>query len=144
MTVPGLLYKPLMEAYCGATLGKMACGIKVIDGQGKKLSLLNAYARYLPFLAAAVIGLVNQLVLFSLPAFQSAESFTEIAQAQQEKTLLDILGTVVNIFVVIECIVAAFTVRKRALHDMLAESFCVYKEPKAGQNTDTAAGNVTC
>lgn len=120
-----------MESFCGATLGKMACGIKVVDGQGKKLSLLNAYARYLPFLAAAVIGLVNALVLFSLPAFQSAESFMEIAQAQQEKTLLDILGTVVNIFVFIECVVAAFTFRKRALHDMLAESSCVYKEPRA-------------
>jgi hypothetical protein len=31
--------------------------------------------------------------------------------------------------VLIECIFASFTSRKRALHDMMAESFCVYKEP---------------
>ena len=144
ITVPSLLYKPLMEAYCGATLGKMACGIKVIDSQGKKLSLLNAYARYLPFLATAVIGLVNGLVLFSLPAFKSATTLMEMAEVQQQKSLLDILGTVVNIFVLIECIVAAFTFRKRALHDMLAESFCVYKEPKAVQNVGVPAGDATC
>jgi len=144
ISLPYLFYKPLMESFCGATLGKMACGIKVIDSQGKKLSLLNAYARYLPFLAGAAIGLVNSLVLFSLPEFQSAESFMEIAQARQGRTLLDIIGIVVNIFVVIECIVAAFSYRKRALHDMLAESFCVYKEPKAELNTDAAVGDGAC
>jgi hypothetical protein len=51
----------------------------------------------------------------------------EIGQAQKENFLAP-LGTGLNVLVMIECIVAAFTLRKRALHDMLAESFCVYKE----------------
>jgi len=51
----------------------------------------------------------------------------EISQAQQGNFLAP-LGTGVNVLVMIECIVAAFTFRKRALHDMLADSFCVYKE----------------
>lgn len=33
------------------------------------------------------------------------------------------------VLVLIDCVVAAFSFRKRALHDMLAESYCVYKEP---------------
>ena len=43
LSVPGFFYKPLMEAFCGATLGKMSCGIKVTDPKGKKLSLFYAY-----------------------------------------------------------------------------------------------------
>jgi uncharacterized RDD family membrane protein YckC len=128
ISLPGLVYKPLMESYFGATLGKMACRIKVIDDNGKKLSLAVAYVRFLPFLASAVITLVSQVILFSLPQFESIKSFVELGQAQ-EKGFLSALGTLVNIFIIIECVIAAFTFRKRALHDMLAESFCVYKEP---------------
>ena len=125
--VPSLIYKPFMESFFGATLGKMACGIKVIDDNGKKLSLFGAYVRYFPFLIQAGVALAGQLILFSSEQFQSATSMMELNQAQQGNPL-SLLGTIVYALVLIECIVAAFTFRKRALHDMLAESFCVYKE----------------
>ena len=128
VSVPGLLYKPLMEAYCGATLGKMACGIRVVDGRGEKLSVFYAYVRAFPFLLATCVGLASQLVLFSSPAFQDASSLQELAEAQS-KGFLDVVSTIVNVLTVVDCIFAAFTFRKRALHDMLAESYCVYREP---------------
>ncbi|MHC4158658.1 MAG: RDD family protein [Planctomycetota bacterium] len=128
ISLPGLVYKPFMESYFGATLGKMACRIKVIDDNGKKLSLLCAYVRFLPFFASAVISLVGQVILFSSPQFESVRSFVELGQSQ-ERGFLDALNSLVGIFIIIDCVVAAFTFRKRALHDMLAESFCVYKEP---------------
>ncbi len=126
-SLPGLIYKPFMESFFGATLGKMACGIKVIDDNGKKLSLFGAYVRFFPFLLLTGITLAGQLILFLSPQFQSATSFVEIGQAQQGNFLAPI-STVVNVLMLIECVFAAFTLRKRALHDMLAESFCVYKE----------------
>ncbi|MHC4206510.1 MAG: hypothetical protein ACYSTT_17800, partial [Planctomycetota bacterium] len=52
----------------------------------------------------------------------------EIGEAQKVN-FLSLIGLIVYLLVLIECIFAAFTYRKRALHDMLAESFCVYKEP---------------
>jgi uncharacterized RDD family membrane protein YckC len=127
ISVPGLLYKPFMESFFGATLGKMSCKIKVIDDNGKKLSLFGAYVRFFPFLIQAGVALAGQLILFSSEEFQSATSMMELNQAQQANPL-SLLGTIVYALVLIECIVAAFTFRKRALHDMLAESFCVYKE----------------
>jgi uncharacterized RDD family membrane protein YckC len=68
------------------------------------------------------------VILFSSPQFESVRSFVELGQAQ-ERGFVDALSTLVGIFIIIECVFAAFTFRKRALHDMLAESFCVYKEP---------------
>ena len=127
-SLPGLIYKPFMESYFGATLGKMSCKIKVIDDNGKKLSLLNAYIRFFPFLLSAGVALAGQLILFSSPEFQSATTMMEIGEAQQGSFLV-VISYPVNILILIDCIVVAFTFRKRALHDMMAESFCVYKEP---------------
>ena len=128
VSVPGLLYKPLMEAYCGATLGKMACGIRVMDAKGEKLSVFYAYVRAFPFLLSTCVELARQLILFSLPAFQEATSFAEIGQVQSE-TFLNMVSPIVSVLILVDCVVVAFTFRKRALHDMLAESFCVYREP---------------
>ena len=127
ISLPGLIYKPFMESFFGATLGKMSCKIKVIDDNGKKLSLFGAYVRYFPFLISTGVTLAGQLIVFSSPQFQSATSMMEIGQAQQGN-FLSLIGLIVSVLVVIECVFAAFTFRKRALHDMLAESFCVYKE----------------
>jgi uncharacterized RDD family membrane protein YckC len=128
-SLSALIYKPFMESFFGATLGKMSCGIKVIDDNGRKLSLLGAYFRFFPFLIQHGINLTGQLIVFSSPQFQSATSWIEIGQAQQGN-FLDPVGKIVGLLILIECVFAAFTFRKRALHDMLAESFCVYKEPK--------------
>lgn len=128
VSLPGLIYKPVMESFFGATLGKMSCKIKVIDEDGKKLSLLSAYIRFFPFLLSAGVALAGQLILFSSSQFQSATSWVEITQVQQS-SFLDVIRYPVNILVLIDCICVAFTFRKRALHDMMAESYCVYKEP---------------
>ena len=127
-SLPGLIYKPLMESFYGATLGKMSCKIKVIDDNGRKISLFNAYIRFFPFFLSAGVTLAGQLILFSSPQFQSATSWIEISQAQQGSFLV-VISYPVSALVLIDCIVVAFTFRKRALHDMMAESFCVYKEP---------------
>lgn len=134
--LPSFLYKPLMESFYGATVGKMACGIKVIDNAGHKLDLGTAYLRALPFLLSNFMGTIQSLMLYSSPEFQSATTFEEIGQLQQLGSL-DIIVFVVNLFVLADCIFAAFTYRKRALHDMLAGSYCVYKENLAQQNYST-------
>ena len=127
-TLPFFFYKPMMESFQGATLGKMACGIKVVDDIGKKLSLFRAYTRALPFLVAAGFSLAYELLRLSTPEFQAAATWIEAAQVKPP-SLLTLVNMVVGLFVIIDCVFVAFTLRKRALHDMLAESYVVYKEP---------------
>ncbi len=128
MSVPGFLYKPLMESLLGATLGKMACGIKVINGQGQRLGLFYAYARAFPFLLAAGVALASQLALYSAPGFDSAKTLADMAQVKTSG-YWHAVNTLVTLLILVDCIVVAFTPRKRALHDLLADSYCVYKEP---------------
>jgi len=126
--VPWLIYKPFMESFYGATLGKMACGIRVMNAAGEKLSLGTAYVRFLPFLISAIFSLASTLVLFGTLGFESARTFMEIGELQRGFSLRPI-KTLLNLFVMVDCVVAGFSFRKRALHDMMAGSFCVYKEP---------------
>lgn len=125
--IPGFIYKPFMESFFGATLGKMACKIRVINKHGEKLTLGAAYIRFLPFLLSAIVGLVGVFILFSSSEFKNATTFLEIGQLQQRNPIKPI-NTIVNLFVFVDCVFIAFTRRKRAIHDMMARSFCVFKQ----------------
>lgn len=126
IVLPALVYTPFMHSFYGATLGKMACGLKVIDGSGKKLTLRAAYLRFLPWLILSLMGLTGLLILFSSAAFESASTMADIRQLRGGGRL-GIIDMTLCFFMLADCIVLAFTHRKRAIHDMMARSFCVYK-----------------
>jgi len=68
----------------GATLGKMAVGIKVVRGDGERISFLRAFCRYLATIVSSLILMIG-------------------------------------------FIMAAFTERKQALHDMMCDTLVVDK-----------------
>jgi len=68
----------------GATLGKMAVGIKVVRGHGERISFLRAFCRYLATIVSSLILMIG-------------------------------------------FIMAAFTERKQALHDMMCDTLVVDK-----------------
>lgn len=125
ITIPGLLYKPFMESKYGATLGKMACKIKIIDYNGQNLSLAKAYIRFIPYLLSSIVSLLVLISVYTLTEFQTA-SIMEIGQLQN-KSPFNLLNTLVSIFILIDCLIVAFNNQKRAVHDLLANSYCIYK-----------------
>jgi uncharacterized RDD family membrane protein YckC len=133
ITLPCFLYKPVMESRYGATLGKMACGIRVIDGIGQKITLEAAYFRFLPFLLISIPGTIQNISLYMSPEFESAKTLKEITQLQQPGPLNTFILLAI-FFLLADCIFAAFTYRKRTLHDMLVGSYCVYKQSQLQQS----------
>ena len=123
---PKLLYKPIMESIFGATFGKMICKIRVLNDEGNKLSIAMAYVRFFPFLIATLAGLALSAWMYSQPNFQDPEFQLNMIK---NPTFLIILLFVVTfgLFSNLDCLFAAFTERKRAIHDMMAGSYCVYK-----------------
>jgi len=126
VSIPGFVYKPFMESRYGATLGKMACGLRVIDQHGRRLSIVAAYERFLPPLVRAVVSLITIVWVFSAPQFQAVSSFLELGRLMQQSPVNQ-LSTILSFVVLIDCVTAAFTNRKRAIHDMIAGSYCVWK-----------------
>lgn len=124
LSIPSLIYKPLMESFKGATLGKMACNLRVIDASGNNLALGPAFLRSSPNLMALFVGIMGYALLFSNRDFLEAKTFMDFIQIRQSDSL-STASLVVECFVLIDCITVAFTAHNRAIHDFLANSYCV-------------------
>jgi uncharacterized RDD family membrane protein YckC len=62
--VVGWLYFALMESSArGATVGKMAVGVRVVTGAGERLSFLNATGRYFAKIISALILLIGFIMV---------------------------------------------------------------------------------
>ena len=126
LLIPLLLYKPLMESFFGATLGKMACGLRVIDGRRERLSLVAAYVRFIPRLVSIGMGLWIIVPLFGSPEFAGVSTMAELAELVSKRPSM-VIEDIVNLLVVFDHGIVALTYRKRAIHDMMAGSYCVYE-----------------
>ena len=125
LPVIAAIYKPFMEYKYGATLGKMAVKIKVVDLDYKAIDLGTAIKRYIPWILVNVVSLVTIYLTFSNPAFIDAESFMEVGLLQQENGY-DTYVNVANLAVLISVIFVAFDKEKQGLHDRLADTYCIY------------------
>jgi uncharacterized RDD family membrane protein YckC len=124
ISLPSFIYKPFMESLKGATLGKMACGLRVIDENGGNLPLGKAYLRSLPNLAAMIVGMLGYALLFADPAFMAATTIIDFLKLNGSNELGG-ATFIIEFFILIDCLVVAFNPGKRAIHDYLAGSFCV-------------------
>ena len=61
-TVAKWLYFALMESYRGATIGKMAMGIKVTDMEGNQINFLRATGRYFGKIVSGMILLIGYIM----------------------------------------------------------------------------------
>ncbi|MBN1804744.1 MAG: RDD family protein [Sedimentisphaerales bacterium] len=124
ITLPSFLYKPFMEWRYGATLGKMAMGIVVIDKHGHLLTLAMAYLRFIPNLVVGVLSVIGTLFLFQTQGFEQARTIIALGELEGPY-LIQFLQWPLNLFVILDCLAVAFTDRKRAIHDFMAGSYCV-------------------
>ena len=122
--LPSFIYKPFMESLKGATLGKMACGLRVSGENGGNLTLGKAYLRSLPNIAALVVAMLSYALLFANPDFIAATNFKDFFELPQPNELAG-ATFLINFFVLVDGLVVAFNPQKRAIHDYLAGSYCV-------------------
>ena len=120
-------YKVLMEARYGATLGKMAVKIKVVNQEFGKIGLNEAIVRnvfqiYSSF-STAVIG----VMLFNDPAFINATTFTEVGIVQQQHGNV-IYSIVVAVILIGENLAMLADEQKRTIHDRIGKTYVIKSE----------------
>jgi uncharacterized RDD family membrane protein YckC len=125
LVVP-MLYKPLMEAKYSTTLGKMAVKIKLVNTSNQNISIKQAIIRYLPWLIGYVFSFYTTYLLFQHSDFNSINTYMDVSilQAQVAPKALNYVSSFI---LFISCVFVAFTQNKQGLHDLLANTFCVYK-----------------
>lgn len=125
--VPMILYKPVLEGLLGGTAGKFALGLRVINAEGGKIGLVGGIIRSALFLLPQIPGTMMKLKMIE----QGISSFDPVAMQsfQEANKMLYVANLGLSIVAIISCIVVAFTVRKRGLHDMIADSYVIKVAP---------------
>lgn len=125
MTVIYLGYKPFLEYHYGATLGKMAVKVQVIDLDGGPIDVQQSIVRNIPYLLAIALSRITTLAVQFRTDFSELDSLAEYNRLMEE-TGYPLLSTLINMFFVISCLVVAFRKDRQALHDMMAETYCIH------------------
>jgi uncharacterized RDD family membrane protein YckC len=105
----------------------MVCGLRVVGEHGSRISLERAYLRSLPNLAALFVGLVSYILLFSNPEFLTAKTLLDLVQIRQPAGING-ASFAAEFFILIDCLAVVLNAEKRAIHDYLANSYCVYAQ----------------
>lgn len=127
LQLAALLYKPLMEAQYGATLGKMGAKIKVVDANFQNIDLPQSLNRYLFYFAGSFMGLLGGLMLFMSENFQETTDLFELAELQGKMGTPEI-DQFLNLLVFVSCVFCAFDPMKQTLHDKIAKTYVVHTE----------------
>jgi uncharacterized RDD family membrane protein YckC len=119
-------YKPLMEGLLGATVGKLALGLRVVDKETRPIGLVTALIRAALFIVSSLPAYISYYLMKA-----QGIAITDVAAMQafqQSNRMLDYLGWGFGMLTFVACLMVAFTARKRGLHDMFADTLVVYKE----------------
>lgn len=121
-----MLYKPLMEAKFGATVGKMAIGAKVVTTSYTAIKLNTAITRYFPFAISQLTGIFSLLVVMADYGSSDKLDFVQLTALQSE-VIPSFIDTLASIFLLISCLAVAFSSSKQGLHDQIAKTYIVRK-----------------
>ncbi len=122
------IYKPVMEAIYGATLGKMALKIKVLTKDLGKIDGFQAFVRYIPWLLGNVISLFTAAILFANGQF--VEDTTMMSMQVQSEVVPQWMGFISSGVLLFAGISIIFNRSKRGIHDLMAGSVCIKTQPQ--------------
>ncbi|MEM7572883.1 MAG: RDD family protein [Bacteroidota bacterium] len=120
------LYKPFMEWKEGATLGKMAMKIKVVNKDLGPISGEQAFHRYALWIGTMFISVAMEVQLFNAPNFGDMTDYMETREWLQNSSLSTINFVYFTFFLIA---VGSLVIdeRKQGLHDKLARTYCIHR-----------------
>ncbi len=131
--IPFLIYKPVLESKLGVTFGKHICKIEVMSTDGQRISISDSYVRFFPFLLYILAQIMLSYQLFGNYYFAEATTLAEKSSIMRTHPMNSI-KSILSIILFIDCILIAFRKDKKALHDSLAKTVCIYRGTKSVHN----------
>ncbi|MEO0779476.1 MAG: RDD family protein [Bacteroidota bacterium] len=104
-------YKIIMEGQYGATLGKMAMRLRVVDAEAQKIDINHALRRYVIY----GISLISSVVFNAAIILEAENLFVTLGSVNQ----------LISLLVIVSLIFVAFDERKQAVHDKIADTFVI-------------------
>lgn len=120
-----LVYKPVMEYMYGATLGKMALKLKVVNqdlemANGAKILFRNIFN-----LVPSILTLVMTLPVYYDPEFGSVSGFMEYTAFTRSYASLQVISMLSGLITIVDGIVLMADQKSRSLHDKIAGTLVI-------------------
>jgi uncharacterized RDD family membrane protein YckC len=132
----GVFYKPFLESYYGATIGKMIVKIKVTDRNFNKIDMTTSILRSLILVFPAVMYIPIYYMAFNNTSLSEINGFMEFSKAiAAEYPMQGIIGNLSMIIIIADIIflLTDSTNTQRSLHDRIANTYVIYD--KKNKNT---------
>lgn len=127
LSLLGLAYKPLMENTYGATLGKMALRLQVVDLNFEKATFGTILLRNIFNIIPGLFSLFLSVQIYTDPDFQSISGFAEFAQFSQSYGSNQLMSSANGLLMIVEAIMIGVDEQKRSLHDRIAGTYVIEK-----------------
>lgn len=127
ITVISTVYKPLMEYLYGATLGKMALNLRVVNLDFQKANLTEILFRNIFNIGSNVFTIISMLIIFNSVEFQAVTGYMEfnkIVASQSGSTIIRGISAAIGLT---EFICLITDKQKRALHDRIGKTYVIVK-----------------
>ncbi len=131
IAIIGLLYKPFMESYYGATLGKMALRLKVTDLDYNKINFEKSLLRSLIVIVPSLIYIPVHYLAFDNPQITQTTGFMEFSMALSEVyPTTKLIGNIFMVVFITDLIVLLTdgSKRQRSLKDFIAKTYVIKNE----------------
>jgi uncharacterized RDD family membrane protein YckC len=121
-----IVYKPFMEYEYGATLGKMAVGIKVVGHGFQKVNLKEELRRVSFYIVPNIIQQVLTLNFYFSHQLDSVQHYKDYNDyIVNSNPALYILNIIVVVLLIIDCITFFSNNQNRSLHDLYAGTYVI-------------------
>ena len=127
LTLLPVIYKPFCEFYYGATVGKMALRLKVVNLQLERANIEEILLRNIFYVVPTLISLVFSVVMFNDPEFLDVDGFIEYSTYSQKFTSMNLISYISGSITIVDGIMLIADTQNRALHDRIGKTFVVLK-----------------
>jgi uncharacterized RDD family membrane protein YckC len=128
VSVISISYKPFMEYYYGATLGKMARGLVVTNYDFEKPSLDEILTRNIFYIISGCATFFMSLYLFTLPEFGEIKSFLDYQMFVQKHKYIGIFNNAIGLVMIVDALMLFSDKHLRTYHDKLGKTYVVKQD----------------
>lgn len=125
ISIVGLAYKPFCEFMYGATIGKKALNLKVVNQAYEKPSLVEILLRNIFNFIAGIVSLIFTLTLFSMPGFEQVANFTDYITFTAKMKSVNSINQFSGLHYVVDVVFLLIDPMKRTLHDRIGKTYVI-------------------
>lgn len=125
LSLIGIIYKPFMEAKYGATLGKMALKLRVVNADYEQASTKEAVLRNIFHLTFSILSFLLTLYIYQDPAFADVDGWSDYSALTQTFIGLQAVSGLSGLITIVDGIVLVADDKKRSIHDKIGGTLVI-------------------